>query len=95
MAGLSVYAAVTLGLLPSNNFFIALAPLGILSEAVLLSLALAERVKRTQKALEGADRKAMSQLSRYQSVFNNALDVSINCLWMASLSVLTPLWPGF
>lgn len=74
MLGLSIYAGMSLGLLPSTTLVIALAPIGILSEAVLLALALAERMKRTQKALEKADQNSLEQLSRYQSVFNNALE---------------------
>ncbi|MCG8670034.1 MAG: response regulator [Pseudomonadales bacterium] len=74
MLGLTVYSGLSLGLIPSNLYMVALAPLGILSEAVLLSLALAERVKRTQKVLVDADKTAMAQLARYRSVFNNALE---------------------
>ena len=74
MFGLSVYALMALGYIPSTTLLVSLAPLGILSEAVLLSFALAERVKRAQKSMEQADQRAMDHLSRYQSVFNNALE---------------------
>ena len=74
MLGLSIYAMISLGYLPPTTTMVALAPLGILSEAVLLSFALADRMKRTQRILLDADKRAMNQLSRYQSVFNNALE---------------------
>lgn len=74
MLGLSVYAMISLGYLPPTTFMVALAPLGILSEAVLLSFALADRMKRTQRSLVEADQRAMAHLSRYQSVFSNALE---------------------
>lgn len=74
MLGLSIYSLISLGFLPSSTLLVALAPLGILSEAVLLSFALAERVKRAQRNMVEADQRALDHLSRYQSVFNNALE---------------------
>ncbi|MCG8316713.1 MAG: response regulator, partial [Pseudomonadales bacterium] len=71
---LLIYGAIAIDLLPSEPILLAMAPIGILSEAILLSLALAERLKRTQRNLIDADKRAMEQLSRYQSIFNNALE---------------------
>ncbi|MDX1696621.1 MAG: 7TM diverse intracellular signaling domain-containing protein, partial [Ketobacteraceae bacterium] len=74
MVGLSIYSLVSLGHIPSSTLLTSLAPLGILSEAVLLSFALAERVKRTQRTMVAADQRAMDHLSRYQSLFDNAVE---------------------
>lgn len=72
--GLFVYACVSLGWLPSHPLLLASAPIGIVSEAVLLSLALAERVKRIQKERIQSDEIAMQHLASYQSVYDNALE---------------------
>lgn len=72
--GLFVYACVALGWLPSHPVLLASAPIGIVSEAILLSLALAERVKRIQKDRIESDENAMQHLASYQSVYHNALE---------------------
>ncbi|MBV1921925.1 MAG: response regulator, partial [Pseudomonadales bacterium] len=48
------------------------APLGILFEVIMLSFALAYRIKRTQKEVLHSDQEAMANLSKYQSIFDNS-----------------------
>ncbi|OUS31198.1 hypothetical protein A9Q99_04155 [Gammaproteobacteria bacterium 45_16_T64] len=72
--GLIVYATVALKILPATWYTIASAPIGVMLEAVVLSFALAERIKRVrQKALD-ADKMLVDNMSKYRSVFDNALE---------------------
>lgn len=72
--GLLVYAAVALKISPATWYTIASAPIGVMLEAVVLSFALADRIKRVrQKALD-ADEMVVENMSKYRSVFDNALE---------------------
>ncbi len=72
--GLVVYATVALKISPATWYTIASAPIGVMLEAIVLSFALADRIKRVrQKALD-ADKMLVENLSKYRSAFDNALE---------------------
>jgi len=74
VAGLMIFSGVTYQIIPATPLTLAATPIGILVEAVTLSLALANRIKNEQALALTADKQAMGYLERYQSVFDNALD---------------------
>lgn len=74
MTGLMVYSMVVNGLLPAHSLLIAMFPLGIWLEAIILSQALAERIKKTEKAVLDANRLALKNMALYRSVFDNAME---------------------
>lgn len=74
VAGLMIFSGVTYQFIPATAFTVNVMPIGILIEAVTLSFALAHRIKNEQHSMLEADSKAMDNLQKYQSVFNNALE---------------------
>ncbi|OUS28371.1 hypothetical protein A9Q99_12680 [Gammaproteobacteria bacterium 45_16_T64] len=70
--GFIIYSLMVNQILPSNTFTIMSAPLGVFFEAVILSFALANRIKMAQKSALDSDDEAMSNLSKYRSVFENS-----------------------
>ncbi|PCJ34262.1 MAG: hypothetical protein COA99_14820 [Moraxellaceae bacterium] len=74
IVGLLTYALMINEVLPATAFTIASAPMGIILEALLLSFALANRIKRETSWTLNAERKAMRHMSRFQSIFDNSLE---------------------
>ena len=72
VAGLLIFSGVTYQVVPVTPLTLSAAPLGILVEAVALSFALANRIKNEQASAIFAGRQAMSNLSKFQSVFENS-----------------------
>ncbi len=72
IAGLLIFSGVTYQVVPVTPLTLSAAPLGILVEAVALSFALANRIKNEQALALFAGSQAMSNLSKFQSVFENA-----------------------
>lgn len=72
IVGLLIFSAVTYNNIPATPLTLAATPIGIMIEAVALSFALAKRIKHEQAMALHADHQAMSNLSRYRSVFENA-----------------------
>lgn len=72
--GFTIYAAMINQMIPATWFTIASAPFGILLEATLLSFALAERIKIERGKVLEADKRVVENMSRYRSVFDNALE---------------------
>lgn len=70
--GLLVFTGVTYQIIPATPMTLASQSFGILIEAVLLSFALASRIKKEQVSALLADKLAMANLSRYHSAYNNA-----------------------
>ncbi|CBL45647.1 Hypothetical protein HDN1F_20640 [gamma proteobacterium HdN1] len=63
-----------LKVLPSAPIYLAATPIGILSGAVMISFALADRIKRMQKEALEANERAVQNMARYRSTFNNAIE---------------------
>ncbi|OUS04654.1 hypothetical protein A9Q81_05905 [Gammaproteobacteria bacterium 42_54_T18] len=74
LIGMLIFVGVVLGIVPSTPLTLASMPLGILSEAILLAFALADRIKRTEKAVLDRNQQSRGNLYRYRSVFNNAIE---------------------
>lgn len=74
MGGFALYSSVVVGLTPALSILLFSMPLGTMLEAVVLSLALADRIKRAEKQKLDANQRAMENLSRYRSVFDNAIE---------------------
>ncbi|OUS06663.1 hypothetical protein A9Q81_01910 [Gammaproteobacteria bacterium 42_54_T18] len=78
--GLMTYAAMANGVLPSTWITIYLAPLGVILEAVIFSFSLADRIKVEGKKKLDADKMIVENMSKYRSVFDNALE---GMYWMS------------
>lgn len=74
VSGFIIYSSVATGRAPATPLFVASMPLGTLLEAVMLSFALAERIKQTQKEALHSNRLSMQHLASYRSLFDNALE---------------------
>lgn len=74
VAGMLTLAIAALGIIPTTPLTLAAVPMGTLGEAVILSFALADRIKRTQQSTLSANLQAMDNLSNYRSVFENAIE---------------------
>ena len=72
--GFTIYAAMINELIPATWFTIASAPIGVLLESIVLSFALAERIKMERGKVLDADERVVENMSRYRSVFDNALE---------------------
>ncbi|MBV1919504.1 MAG: response regulator, partial [Pseudomonadales bacterium] len=70
--GFIIYSLMANGFLPSTALTLLSAPLGIVLEALLLSFALADRIKRESKKALTADRNTMNYLTQFRSVFDNS-----------------------
>lgn len=74
MGGFALFSSVVIGLLPAHPLLLFSMPVGTLLEAVVLSMALADRIKRAEKYKLDANQRAIENLSRYRSVFDNAVE---------------------
>ncbi len=72
--GLSIFAGLTYKVIPATQFTLVVTLIGIYIEALVLSFALAYRIKREQIAALVADSQAMGHLVNYQSAFDNAME---------------------
>lgn len=68
------YVMVLLAVLPSTPLYLFAAPIGMLVCSVLLSYALTDRIRRMRNQALEANKEAVSSLSRYESLFNNAVE---------------------
>ena len=71
--GFFIYALMVINILPSNQWTLNMPTIGIVLEALVLSFALAERIKHERRKQLYFDSKAMANLLQYQSVFDNSL----------------------
>ncbi len=58
---------------PTNTLTMMSAPLGVYLESIILSFALANKIKRIQKEALDADKEAIENLSKSRSIFDNSL----------------------
>lgn len=72
--GVFIYSLVVRGLAPAHPILLAALPIGIWLEAIILSQALANRIKQSEKAVLDANQRAIDNLALYRSVFDHALE---------------------
>lgn len=70
--GFIVFSLMINQVIPTTTLTVMSAPLGVFFEAIILSFALANRIKRTQKEALDADKEAMEHLSKFRSIFDNS-----------------------
>ena len=74
LVGFGIYALTVMGLLPLNTFTIYSPQFGLTAQIILFSFALADRIKQVQGEALGWSQRALSNLQRYQSLFDNAIE---------------------
>lgn len=72
--GVCLYAFTVTGKVPLNLITLNSPQFGILCQLVLISFALADRIKVAQKLALDANAMALGHLQRYQSLFDNAVE---------------------
>lgn len=72
--GVGVYALTVTGHVPLNSVTAHAPHIGFALQAVLFSFALADRIKLIQAEALDWNRRALANLGRYQSLFNNAVE---------------------
>ncbi|WP_227545995.1 response regulator [Marinobacter fonticola] len=74
LAGVGVYALTVMGFVPLNLFTAHAPQIGLTAQIILFSFALADRIKLIQAEALDWSQRALSNLTRYQSLFNNAVE---------------------
>ncbi|WP_298451681.1 response regulator [uncultured Marinobacter sp.] len=74
LVGFGVYALTVMGYLPLNAFTGYAPQIGLTAQIILFSFALADRIKQVQGQALNWNRRALSNLQRYQSLFDNAIE---------------------
>ncbi len=74
ISGYLVYSTVSTGINEANAFTVSIMPIGTLLEVALLSFALGHRIKQLEADTLNARRRSMANLTRFQSLFDNALE---------------------
>ncbi|MBK1851458.1 response regulator [Marinobacter sp. 1-4A] len=74
LIGFSIYALTVMGYLPLNAFTGYAPQIGLTAQIILFSFALADRIKQVQGQALNWSRRALANLQRYQSLFDNAIE---------------------
>lgn len=74
LIGFGTYALTVMGLLPLNTFTTYSPQFGLTAQIILFSFALADRIKQVQSEALDWSQRALSNLQRYQSLFDNAIE---------------------
>ncbi len=74
VSGGLLFVGVLEGVLPATPALLSSAPIGTLAGAVLLSFALADRIKFLQSTALAANQRSMESLSKFRSIFDNAVE---------------------
>lgn len=74
LVGFGVYALTVMGFLPLNPLTNYSPQIGLTAQIILFSFALADRIKQVQGEALGWSQRALSNLQRYQSLFDNAIE---------------------
>nr|WP_165857287.1 7TM diverse intracellular signaling domain-containing protein [Marinobacter sp. JSM 1782161] len=74
LAGVGLYALTVMGFFPLNYLTGHAPQIGLTAQVILFSFALADRIKLIQADALDWNRRALSNLTRYQSLFNNAVE---------------------
>src|SRR5690606_26444569 len=72
--GFGVYALTVMGYLPLNIFTGYAPQVGLTGQIILFSFALADRIKQVQGQALNWSERALANLRRYQSLFDNAIE---------------------
>ncbi|WP_228289207.1 response regulator [Marinobacter salinisoli] len=74
LTGFGVYALTVMGFLPLNPLTNYSLQIGVVAQVILFSFALADQIKQVQGEALDWSRRALSNLQRYQSLFDNAIE---------------------
>ncbi|MFL1456821.1 response regulator [Marinobacter sp. GN3S48] len=74
LVGFGIYALTVTGYLPVNMFTSYSPQFGLTAQIILFSFALADRIKQVQGEALGWSERALANLRRYQSLFDNAIE---------------------
>ncbi|MBZ2169625.1 response regulator [Marinobacter sp. F4216] len=74
LIGFGVYALTVMGVLPLNPLTNYSLQIGVVAQVILFSFALADQIKQVQGEALDWSRRALSNLKRYQSLFDNAIE---------------------
>ncbi|RBP29746.1 PAS domain S-box-containing protein [Marinobacter pelagius] len=74
LVGFGIYALTVMGYLPLNTFTSYSPQFGLTAQIILFSFALADRIKQVQGEALGWSERALANLRRYQSLFDNAVE---------------------
>lgn len=74
LTGFGIYALTVMGYLPLNTFTSYSPQIGLTAQIILFSFSLADRIKQVQGEALAWNQKALANLSRYQSLFDNAVE---------------------
>ncbi len=74
LTGFGVYAFTVIGYLPLNTFTAYSPQVGLSAQIILFSFALADRIKQVQGESLDWSQRALANLRRYQSLFDNAVE---------------------
>ena len=74
LIGFGLYALTVMGYLPLNTFTTYAPQFGLTAQIILFSFALADRIKQVQGEALAWNKRALANLRRYQSLFDNAIE---------------------
>jgi len=74
LIGFGIYGFTVIGYLPLNTFTSYTPQFGITAQVILFSFALADRIKQVQGDALAWNKKALANLRRYQSLFDNVIE---------------------
>ncbi|MBN7769862.1 response regulator [Marinobacter daepoensis] len=74
LLGFGIYAFTVMGYLPLNTFTSYAPQFGLTAQIILFSFALADRIKQVQGEALAWNQRALANLKRYQSLFDNAIE---------------------
>ncbi|OZB07493.1 MAG: histidine kinase, partial [Marinobacter sp. 34-60-7] len=74
LIGFGIYALTVMGYLPLNTFTGYSPQIGLTAQIILFSFALADRIKQVQGEALAWNQRALANLQRYQSLFDNAIE---------------------
>ena len=74
LIGFGIYALTVMGFLPLNTFTAYSPQFGLTAQIILFSFALADRIKQVQGEALSWSQRALANLRRYQSLFDNAVE---------------------
>ncbi|HEY9119255.1 MAG TPA: response regulator, partial [Marinobacter sp.] len=74
LVGFGIYGLTVMGYLPLNMFTTYAPQFGLTAQIILFSFALADRIKQVQGEALGWSQRALANLRRYQSLFDNAIE---------------------
>ncbi|WP_255199474.1 7TM diverse intracellular signaling domain-containing protein [Marinobacter lutaoensis] len=74
LVGFGIYALTVMGYLPLNTFTGYSPQIGLTAQIILFSFSIADRIKQVQGEALSWSQRALANLKRYQSLFDNAVE---------------------